>query len=453
MSQTNTEKISLPYGASSLELKVPSNSNLMGVAEAKPLPPLPHLHEAIKKALENPLKSARLSDISRKGMRVAILTSDTMRPGDYRKHFLPLVLTQLHVAGVSDNDITILDAGGSHQLNTKEEWTAMYGEEILNKYKVINHNCRDNSSMINLGKSDLGDPVIVNRLLVDSDLCIGIGAVQPATPTCGYSGGVKIFAIGAAAIETIFATHRAKNYWHPTARSGIVAGNHFRDRIESVGKRIVEASRARFFAINAVTNNKSEIVGVYAGDANEIYKRGCELADKQWKVQIPRPADVLICSAMNPQASNPYEMSISMAMPIRYPTDVLKPGGVFIFVATCDLSPVEGTNSYDLLKLMRSYCDADQIIEEVNQVSERNDIEPTIRNFLLETRAYGIATTIKNCQQVLIAAPKLPGLVRDMHLTPTRTIEKAVEKATETVGKGADILVIPRTRSSLVYVR
>jgi hypothetical protein len=74
-------------------------------------------------------------------------------------------------------------------------------------------------------------------------------------------------------------------------------------------------------------------------------------------------------------------------------------------------------------------------------------------NFLLETRAYGTALTVKSCREVLVAGPKLPGLVRDMHFTPVKTVEKALEIASGIMGRDAEILVVPRTRGSVVYVQ
>jgi hypothetical protein len=142
-------------------------------------------------------------------------------------------------------------------------------------------------------------------------------------------------------------------------------------------------------------------------------------------------------SARPPQVSNPYEINLSMAMPIRYPTDVLKPGGVFIFAGICDTPPSEGTASHEFLKLMRGFCEADEIIGEVERVRDKA-VEPALTNFLLETRAYGTALTLK-----------LPGLTRDMHYTPVSTVEKALGRATEIIGRDSDI---PRTRGSVAYV-
>lgn len=446
------QKICLPYGPTEKQFDVPKR-NLIGVAIPRDISAFSKPDEAIQEALSHPLRSDSLLDIAKNGQKIVILTSDVMRPGDYRRSILPIILDQLKRSGVKKGDITILDAVGSHEKNTKNQWDEMYGENVTANHRVVNNNSRDCKSMVDLGKSELGDRVVVNKLLLESDLCIGLGSIQPAVPTCGFSGGAKIYAIGAASIQTIFDTHRAKTYWHPTSRSGVVVGNKFRDHIESVGKRILEESKAEFFTIDAVTNSKNNMIGVFAGETSEVYKEGCNLAQKQWTVALKTAADIVIGGASFPQASNPYEMNISMAMVSRYPNDILKPGGVLIFVGPCDVQPLEGSASFEFLKLMRRFHNADEIIEQVLQHQAHEELEePTLENFLLQTRAYGTAMMIKNYSKILVAEPKLPELVRGMRFTPVATIQKALDLAIQSTGNKADILVIPKTRSAVVRI-
>jgi nickel-dependent lactate racemase len=446
------QRIKVPYGTVEKQFRLPKR-NLIGVASPRDISALSKPHEAINEALEHPLRSNRILDIARKGQKVVILTSDIMRPGDYRRLILPNILQQLNLAGVTEDDITILDAVGSHEMNSDKQWEEIYCKNVTATYKVVNNNCRDITSMVDLGKSELGDRVIVNKLLIESDLCIGVGSIQPAVPTCGYSGGAKIYAIGAASIQTIFDTHRARTYWHPTSRSGVIAGNKFREHIESVGKKIFEESKAEFFTVDAVTNSKTNMIGVFAGETSEVYKEGCNLAQKQWRVAMKSAADIVIGGASFPQASNPYEMNISMAMVSRYPSDILKTNSVLIFVGPCDVAPHEGSASFEFLKLMRHFHDADEIIKRVQQHQEHEELEePTLENFLLQTRAYGTAMMMKNYSKILVAEPKLPDLVRDMHFTPVTTIQKALDIAMKSMGNNADILVIPRTRSAVVCI-
>jgi nickel-dependent lactate racemase len=443
-------KIHLPYGMHKIEVDIPERNPFV-VAETRDLPALHDPVRSVKEALLHPLNSETIQNMARSGMRVLIVTSDIMRPGNYRQIILPIVLEELAKSNITESDVTILNAVGAHQMNTHEEMEELYGERIVKNVKVLNHDCQNRDGLIDLGFSERGDPVIVNKLLTEADLVIGIGCIQPSVPTCGYCGGVKLYSIGAAGIRTIFETHRAKTYWHPTARSGVTVGNEFRERIDSVGKKIIETCKAKFFTINAVTNSKTEMIGVYAGDSFEVYKKGVELAERQWRVKIPKTADILLASVRHPQASNPYEINISMAMPIRYPTDVLKNKGVFVFAGICDSMPKEGTGSYEFLKLMREYCEADEIINEVEN-ARNTALEPTLTNFMRETRAYGTALTLKEFSKVMVARPKFPGLIRDMHYTPVSTIEKALEKAIEIMGNDADILVIPNTRGMVAYV-
>src|SRR3990172_12378588 len=171
-------KISLPYGTDEIQVDIPQR-NLLAVAESRDLPPLTDAARSVKEALLHPLKSETIPDMVRKGMRVLIATSDIMRPGNYRRIILPIVFEELAMSNIPESDVTILDAVGSHQVNTEKDMAGLYGEEILRKFKVVNHDCRDKRGLIDLGISELGDPVVVNRLLTNTDLVIGIDAIQP----------------------------------------------------------------------------------------------------------------------------------------------------------------------------------------------------------------------------------------------------------------------------------
>lgn len=443
-------KIRLPYGEGEVRMHIP-DENLIAVAEVKDLPALPQPTDAIKKAFDNPLKSERISEMARKGHKVTIGTSDIMRPGNYRRLILPPLIEELHAAGVDDRDITILDAVGSHPPNTRDEWEKMYGEDMMSRYKVINHNARDAPMMVDLGRSELGDSVILNKFVVECDLFIGIGSIQPC-PTCGYDGGSKLISIGAASIRTIFDTHRAKNYWHPTARSGVYIGNQFREHVDKVAKKAVEKARCRnFFLIDAVINSKNEMIGVYAGDMTEVYRKGCELADKQWKVSVPRPGDILVAAAGYPFDRTPYELHASICIADRYPTHIVKRNGVLIFAGPCDVVPTEGTGSYEFLRIMRNIFTPDDILERVREL-EQETVEPSLENFILHTRAYGTALLKKELTDVMVAGPKTPGVIRDIHFTPVRNVKEALKRALDIMGKDAEILVVPRTRTSVVTV-
>ena len=129
----NTKTISLAFGNMSLELDIPKR-NMSSII----LPSEPEKKERgdflIKKALENPIKSKRLSEIVNPDSKVAIIVSDVTRPTPTEK-ILPPLLEELYLGGAKDENITIIFALGLHRLQTEEECRQLVGEEIFEKIR------------------------------------------------------------------------------------------------------------------------------------------------------------------------------------------------------------------------------------------------------------------------------------------------------------------------------
>ena len=104
----NIKKIPLAFGNSTIELDIPDR-NISSVI----LPSEPEKKEdstsLIKKALENPINSRRLSKIINPNTRIVIIVSDVTRPTPTAK-FLPLLLEELYLGGAKDENITIVFA-------------------------------------------------------------------------------------------------------------------------------------------------------------------------------------------------------------------------------------------------------------------------------------------------------------------------------------------------------
>ncbi len=66
-----------------------------------------------------------------------------------------------------------------HRPMTKIEIKELFGEEVIKKVKVTNHNWIDNNQLVDMGITKLGAPIKVNHLVFDSDFIIGIGSVKP----------------------------------------------------------------------------------------------------------------------------------------------------------------------------------------------------------------------------------------------------------------------------------
>jgi len=175
----------IAFGERSIELDVPSE-RLEVLSESPDLPELDDLEAAIQKVLSNPVNSGRLSESVKKGDRILIIVEDITRPSPVGV-MIQAVLKELSKAGVEDKDITFIYAPGLHK-HTFIDIEKKFGNGILDRFRVIDHDSYDPSQNVFLGFTSAGTPIWVNKAVTESDYIIGIGGVKPNF-TPGFGGG------------------------------------------------------------------------------------------------------------------------------------------------------------------------------------------------------------------------------------------------------------------------
>ena len=124
------QTIKIPYYRETVDIHV-DEKNLKAVISAK-------MHEykaekseieLIEDALENPIGSKKLSELSVGKNKIVIVTSDHTRAVP-SKITLPIILKEIR-KGNPDADITILIATGLHRPTTEEEQRNMFGDVIV----------------------------------------------------------------------------------------------------------------------------------------------------------------------------------------------------------------------------------------------------------------------------------------------------------------------------------
>ena len=152
-------------------------------------------------------------DHSKKGkppekLSVAIAVSDITRPVPYKGEngiLLPL-LNRMESSGIPKQNIKIIVATGMHRASTHEEKVEMVGEEIVQQYTILDHDCENNDLLESIGKTQRGTNVYVNRDFYFSDLKIATGLVESHFMT-GISGGRKSICPGLVDVKTIQQFH------------------------------------------------------------------------------------------------------------------------------------------------------------------------------------------------------------------------------------------------------
>jgi len=145
------EKIKVDFGDDFLDIEVPADCEILS------MPSMPCLVDSaaeITHALNQPTGSPTLSEIIHsKGkpvedLTVCITVSDITRPAPYKGEnglLLPL-LALIEQTGVKKENIVFVIGNGMHRHSTLEERIYMYGPEVVDHYRIVDHDCEDDEA-------------------------------------------------------------------------------------------------------------------------------------------------------------------------------------------------------------------------------------------------------------------------------------------------------------------
>ncbi|HOG49797.1 MAG TPA: lactate racemase domain-containing protein, partial [Lentisphaeria bacterium] len=178
--------VKVPYGRGHLEFAMPAE-NLVGVFESRLSSSCPSTSgfALVEKSLAQPIGSPSASALARGKRTAVIIASDHTRPVPSQAIFPPL-LQELR-RGNPGLEITILIATGMHRASTHAELLEKFGPEIMAKERIVVHDSRDSSQLVNLGALPSGGQLWVNRIAIETDLLLAEGFIEPHF-FAGFSG-------------------------------------------------------------------------------------------------------------------------------------------------------------------------------------------------------------------------------------------------------------------------
>lgn len=258
------------------------------------------------------------------GAKVAIAVCDGTRPQP-RQPMLWALLEEIGPRADPD-DVVVLVATGTHRANTPEELRAMFGDDLLGRLRVVNHDARDSSSLVDLGTMGRGVPVRLNRQWVEADVRITTGFVEPHF-FAGFSGGPKLVAPGLAGLGTTLVLHDARRIASPTATWGTLEGNPVHDDV-----RAIALATGVHFACDVVLNRRHEIVAAFAGELFAMHGAATALAREVAMQPVPHRFDVVVTS----NAGFPLDQNLYQAVKgMSAASQVVRPGGLIVVLAEC----------------------------------------------------------------------------------------------------------------------
>lgn len=423
------KEILFPYGKEKLSYEF-DEKELSGILTSSIEEYKPESDEItlVRKALEQPIGSVKLSELAKGKKNIVIIASDHTRPVP-SKVIMPLMLEEIR-KGNPEAEITILIATGCHRGTTKDELISKFGQEIVEKENIYIHDCDESEKLVNIGVLPSGGDCEINSIAVGADLLVAEGFIEPHF-FAGFSGGRKSVLPGVAGRKTVLANHCSEFINHENARTGILENNPIHEDM------LWAAKKAKLqFIVNVVLNSEKEVIYAVAGDVEEAHKKGTEFLSSQCGAKAVWSDVVISTNGGYPLDQNVYQAVKGMTAAEA----TVKQDGVIIMIASSS-DGIGGDHFYHQL--------ADE--EDINKVMEtflqrdRNETVPDQWQTQIMLRVLMRA-------RVIYVSEMNDEVVEKMHMIPAHSIGEAIKKAKELLGKeDVTITAIPDGVSVVVH--
>ncbi|MFL5798288.1 MAG: lactate racemase domain-containing protein [Actinomycetota bacterium] len=218
------------------------------------LPGLPDPNAAVRNALLDPIGSEPLPELLRPGMKLTIAVDDIslplppMKAPDVRQRVLENVLEVAARRGV--DDVQIVMANSLHRRMTPAEIKHVVGERVYRSFwpeALTNHDAEDPQGMTEIGTTDRGEVVEINRRAAESDLLVYVNINLVA-----MDGGHKSVPVGLAGYRSLKHHHNVSTMLHSNSymdppRSALHSST------ERMGRMLAE--KLKIFTIESTLNN------------------------------------------------------------------------------------------------------------------------------------------------------------------------------------------------------
>ena len=301
-------------------IEVP-DENIAGIYKPVEYPQYADESKILEKALANPIGADRLDKMVKAGMKIVIVVDDITR-STRTELMLPLVLEQLAQAKISNKDISIFIALGTHRQMTEREIILKYTKKVVENCRVINPDWKATEDYKPVGQSSDGLEIKIHKAILDADFVIGLGQTVPHI-YAGFGGGGKIINPGCADEQTIGQMHWLSHTIPSRQRFG-TRDNQVRQLINEVAIK-----SGLKFILNEVPAIDNKVAGAFAGEPIKAHQAACDFAAGLYMVKVQK-ADIVIAD------SYPADIDFWQSLKALYSAHfAVKKGGTLIFVTPC----------------------------------------------------------------------------------------------------------------------
>lgn len=381
---------------------------------------------AFAHACLHPIATPPLRDIIRPSDTVVIVTCDGTRalPNDV---LIPWLLEALPVP---EDRVTILLGNGTHRANTPEEIAAMFGEDVVRRVRIFNHDGYDPECNTHLGHTASGAPIWLDKRYVEASKRIVLGFIEPHF-FAGFSGGAKAVAPGIAGVESILHLHGFDLIAHANSTWGVMEGNRVQEAIHAMARACPPD-----FLVNVALDTAKRITAVFAGDYVAAHGVGCAHVRDHAMVPVPHRFPLVVTSNSGfPLDQNLYQTVKGMSAAVR----IIAEDGVIVMASECrDGIPAHGQFGTMLRQAPDAHC-----LEAMLRALP----SPRLDQWQAQIFAHILAR-----HEVVLYSQLDPDTARACLITPATDLAATIKERIERRGRGIPVAVLPEGPLAAPYV-
>ena len=421
-----------------------------------------------RRSILNPVGTDPISKLVKGGSKVTIVFPDKVKGGfqktSHRKVAIPMILEECLKAGVRKEDILLVCSNGLHRKNTSQEIRSILGDPVFDEYwaagQIVNHDSEDWDNLVDLGKDQMGNRVIMNRRVFESDLAVLIGHTL-GNPYGGYSGGYKHCSTGITHWRTIAESH-VPSVMHRDDFTPVQTDSLMRRKFDAIGRHMEARMGRPFFVCDAVLDTSARQIAIASGHAEKVQSLTWEAADRRTYVPwATKKYDVMMFGMPqafhygNGHGTNPILMLQAIAANVIRHRRVLSDRSVVICSSICNgyFHDEEFPAYRELYDLFQK--DYHNVLPDVEKYGEwfcsKQEYVDKYRFGWGYHPYHGFSMVAcghiaeMHCAAVYIVGAYAPGYARAMGMKTRATFAEALADARKLTGPDPNILALPRT--------
>jgi nickel-dependent lactate racemase len=419
-------EIDLAYGKTGLRVKIPDKIHTE-VVQPVYVEGFADQQQAVMDALANPIHHPPLQASVHSHQKVAIIFSDITRATPY--HILVPALLQA-LDHLPDENITFFCATGTHRPASDEELCTILGKEIVERFRIVQNDASNKALYKEVGTTSDGNHILLNREVLEHDLRILTGFIEPHF-FAGFSGGGKALMPGMAYVESIRYNHSIRNLEKSNAGWGQTIGNPLWEDVMEAAEMALPV-----FLLNITLNRDKEITGVFAGDLRKAHQQGCTFVKETAMAGLDQPYDIVITS----NSGYPLDLNVYQSVKgMSAAEQVVKKGGAIIIAAEC-WDGVPAGSDYETI--LHSVGDVAELMEYIKKHEKR----------LKDTWQVYFQAMIQMKADVYLFSTLDDTVVEKALLNPAKNIELLVQELLKKYGEETRICVLPEGPLTIPYL-